>query len=365
MTAYFPTMSRQVGERDWGGYAQAIERGFRAMAYFLLPAAAALTALAPVLARSVLFGQTGAVRRGPGGRRAGRARAGGVRLRERPVPQPDPLRAGRHPDARTGQHRHRHRWLAADGRRLHGDGRDAARAGAGRRPLGGLHRRCRRAAPPRHQSDPGRPAAPDGTGHRPVAGRRGGGRRGDVGRRRADRPAGEGRLDRRDARGRGGRARALCRAGRRCSAVLGRRRSWHCCGVAMGDRASHGRPWLRRALAGLAVALLLGAIDDDDDDDRRAGGRVRRPAIRVDRGARPRADPLVAPAHLGGRGRRPAAEPAAPARPVGGGLGGDALDRWPYVARRGLPDDRDRQPRRGRRPGRCAAPSRPTSRTGR
>ena len=59
MTAYFPTMSRQVGERDWGGYAQAIERGFRAMAYFLLPAAAALTALAPLLARSVLFGQTG------------------------------------------------------------------------------------------------------------------------------------------------------------------------------------------------------------------------------------------------------------------------------------------------------------------
>ena len=224
MTAYFPTMSRQVSERDWRGYAQAIERGFRAMAYFLLPAAAALTALAPVLARSVLFGETG---------EAGAAQVAGVLVGLAPgaFGYASVLFLSRTLYARADTRTPAlvNIGIAVGGSLLMIIG-FAAVDGTLRVPalavahsvaftVGAvvLHRRRRR-------PDPRRRAAPDGSCHRPVARRRGGGWRGDVGCRRADRPAGEGRLDRRDGRGRGGRTRAVRRAGgdaRRSPAVVG------------------------------------------------------------------------------------------------------------------------------------------------
>ncbi len=58
LTALFPALSRQAAQQDWHGFGRSMERGTRAIAFFVLPAAAALTALASVLARSVLFGET-------------------------------------------------------------------------------------------------------------------------------------------------------------------------------------------------------------------------------------------------------------------------------------------------------------------
>ncbi|MCU1351736.1 MAG: putative rane protein putative virulence factor, partial [Acidimicrobiales bacterium] len=58
LTALFPQMSRQSVDHDWNGFARSIERGVASISYFVLPAAAALTALAPLLSHAVLFGRT-------------------------------------------------------------------------------------------------------------------------------------------------------------------------------------------------------------------------------------------------------------------------------------------------------------------
>ncbi|MCU1453571.1 MAG: putative rane protein putative virulence factor [Acidimicrobiales bacterium] len=60
LTALFPQMSRQASDRDWGGYAGSIERGVASISYFVLPAAALLIGLAPLIAHAVLFGRTDA-----------------------------------------------------------------------------------------------------------------------------------------------------------------------------------------------------------------------------------------------------------------------------------------------------------------
>jgi putative peptidoglycan lipid II flippase len=57
LTALFPTLSRQAVATDWSGYRESIERGMRAIAVFVVPAATALVAVAPVLSRSLLFGK--------------------------------------------------------------------------------------------------------------------------------------------------------------------------------------------------------------------------------------------------------------------------------------------------------------------
>ena len=69
LTASFPTLSRQAAANEWDDFSRSIERGTRAIAFFVLPAAAGLTALAGLLAHSILFGQTG---------RAGAAQVAGV-----------------------------------------------------------------------------------------------------------------------------------------------------------------------------------------------------------------------------------------------------------------------------------------------
>jgi len=69
LTALFPSLSRQAASQDWEGFGRAIERGSRAIAFFVLPAAAGFIAMAPLLARTVLFGETG---------RAGAAQVAGV-----------------------------------------------------------------------------------------------------------------------------------------------------------------------------------------------------------------------------------------------------------------------------------------------
>ncbi|MDQ6695837.1 MAG: hypothetical protein M3Z46_00070, partial [Actinomycetota bacterium] len=69
LTASFPALARQAAACDWDAFSHSIERGTRAIAFFVLPAAAGLTALAGLLARSILFGQTG---------RAGAAQVAGV-----------------------------------------------------------------------------------------------------------------------------------------------------------------------------------------------------------------------------------------------------------------------------------------------
>jgi putative peptidoglycan lipid II flippase len=56
LTALFPLLSRQVDAADWSGFVRSIERGVRSIVVFVVPAAAALMAMAPILTRSLLFG---------------------------------------------------------------------------------------------------------------------------------------------------------------------------------------------------------------------------------------------------------------------------------------------------------------------
>lgn len=56
LTALFPTLSRQFDAADWTGFRASIERGIRAIAVFVVPAAVAFMALAPLLADTLLFG---------------------------------------------------------------------------------------------------------------------------------------------------------------------------------------------------------------------------------------------------------------------------------------------------------------------
>ena len=58
LTALFPTLSRLHATGDGQGFAAAVERGVRAVAFLVLPAAALLGALSHVIARTVLFGAT-------------------------------------------------------------------------------------------------------------------------------------------------------------------------------------------------------------------------------------------------------------------------------------------------------------------
>lgn len=59
LTALFPSLSRQADGREWSGFSRSVEQGAAAIAFLVVPAAAALAAVAPTLARSLLFGQTG------------------------------------------------------------------------------------------------------------------------------------------------------------------------------------------------------------------------------------------------------------------------------------------------------------------
>jgi putative peptidoglycan lipid II flippase len=56
LTALFPLLSRQVDAADWSGFVRSIERGVRSIVVFVVPAAAALMAVAPTLTHSLLFG---------------------------------------------------------------------------------------------------------------------------------------------------------------------------------------------------------------------------------------------------------------------------------------------------------------------
>jgi putative peptidoglycan lipid II flippase len=55
-TALFPALARSVLHHDHDAYAEHADQGLRAIAYVILPAAAALTALGPLLARTLLVG---------------------------------------------------------------------------------------------------------------------------------------------------------------------------------------------------------------------------------------------------------------------------------------------------------------------
>ena len=56
LTALFPQLSRHAAGTDWPGFARSVGRGVRAIAFFVLPATAALVVLAQPLARALLFG---------------------------------------------------------------------------------------------------------------------------------------------------------------------------------------------------------------------------------------------------------------------------------------------------------------------
>jgi putative peptidoglycan lipid II flippase len=58
LTALFPPLARRAQAADWDGFGQSVESGLRAIAFFVLPAAAGLMAAAPVLTRALLFGET-------------------------------------------------------------------------------------------------------------------------------------------------------------------------------------------------------------------------------------------------------------------------------------------------------------------
>lgn len=55
-TALFPALARSILHGDERGYAEHAAQGLRAISYVILPAAAALTALGPLLARTLLVG---------------------------------------------------------------------------------------------------------------------------------------------------------------------------------------------------------------------------------------------------------------------------------------------------------------------
>jgi putative peptidoglycan lipid II flippase len=57
LTALFPPMSRQVHAEDWDGLARSVERGLRAIAFFVLPAAVGLLVASPALGEAFLFGE--------------------------------------------------------------------------------------------------------------------------------------------------------------------------------------------------------------------------------------------------------------------------------------------------------------------
>jgi len=58
LTALFPRLSRQALAEDWAGYAASVERGAKAIAFFVLPATAAFAALAPWATAVVIFGES-------------------------------------------------------------------------------------------------------------------------------------------------------------------------------------------------------------------------------------------------------------------------------------------------------------------
>jgi putative peptidoglycan lipid II flippase len=58
LTALFPTLARRASAGDVPGYAHAVAAGVRAIAFLVLPAAAALAALAAPLSRVLLFGES-------------------------------------------------------------------------------------------------------------------------------------------------------------------------------------------------------------------------------------------------------------------------------------------------------------------
>lgn len=58
LTALFPALARRASAGDQAGYADAVAAGVRAIAFFVLPATAALVALAHPLTRVLLFGES-------------------------------------------------------------------------------------------------------------------------------------------------------------------------------------------------------------------------------------------------------------------------------------------------------------------
>ncbi|MBW3645018.1 MAG: murein biosynthesis integral membrane protein MurJ [Actinobacteria bacterium] len=58
LTTLFPALARRASAGDHPGYADAVAAGVRAIAFFVLPAAAALAALASPLTRVLLFGES-------------------------------------------------------------------------------------------------------------------------------------------------------------------------------------------------------------------------------------------------------------------------------------------------------------------
>ena len=59
LTALFPTLSRQMGNEIWPDVTRSVEHAVRTISYFVLPGAAALVVLGPLLARTVLVGHVG------------------------------------------------------------------------------------------------------------------------------------------------------------------------------------------------------------------------------------------------------------------------------------------------------------------
>lgn len=59
ITALFPSMARQMQRDDWTEFGRSMARGTRAIAFFVMPAAAALFALGPVIGRTLFFGHVG------------------------------------------------------------------------------------------------------------------------------------------------------------------------------------------------------------------------------------------------------------------------------------------------------------------
>ncbi|MBW3575983.1 MAG: hypothetical protein KY450_14310, partial [Actinobacteria bacterium] len=58
LTTLFPALARRASAGDHPGYADAVAAGVRAIAFFVLPATAALAALASPLTRVLLFGES-------------------------------------------------------------------------------------------------------------------------------------------------------------------------------------------------------------------------------------------------------------------------------------------------------------------